>query len=239
MTLARKNTSTITIGVFALLLLVGATMLFTYAQRLQLQNAIYEALATARTDLAQNSINEKQQLVTREYSDIVLDCELRGEYDAVINLDSREMTARELRRALELHKECGQYFYSRNALALVLFESEIKRLQELSKLLEDTRAKNIVFPLAQQWEQILELEKEYNKIFGDNITIQQRYWEVDLKRRLGEIDFTKREEEIGILNGIARLNNTRLTEMQSERGELHLSEGKHWEEFVEGYLSAN
>jgi|GEM_PF-4405413 len=207
-----------------------ATSLLLYFEYQKAQNGIRMQFVEKRNEMANNGFSNLGQKVETDYSYLLVDCGDRGEYDKLIDRDSRELTATELKRALQLHSECGQFFANKSNLIVSLMEAEVNSLREHSELFGSGKNERNAEVVVGYWDDIFTLERERGIVYGRLVDIQKEYWESDLDKVLNIITSGEREAAVGALNFEANQKLSQTEELLEKIKESRKIEAIFWGE---------
>ena len=212
------------------MLVLIVALLLLYSSYSKTQSLVEDYFVDGRNTIAVGGLAQIQGRVESEYGYLFVDCAERQEYDAFIDTDSRTMTASDLKRALELHAKCGNFFVEKSNITVQVLEGDVASLEETASLFSgSTKARNALVA-AKYWRDIFELERERAIIFERLVNIQKAYWEIDLDKALGTISPKEREASVGALNIEANQKLARTNEIVEEVRELRKQEGVFWGE---------
>jgi hypothetical protein len=206
------------------LIVLAVTSFVLYRSEQVRDEKIIETFSVNRMNLASGGLQAVRSALEKDYPDLFKDCANRGEYDTFIDSDSRALTASEIRRALDLHRECGHYFSNKGNVTLDFFLQDIKQLASIAHLLNDGNVKDSAMSISDYWQQIYDLEREYNTIYGRMVDIQESYWSEELNKAIGLITAQEREANIGALNYEANQKLERLANIREKLQEIREKE---------------
>lgn len=184
----------------------------------------------ARLMLFEKGLDGIRQEVDAAYPDLLKDCKDRAAYDAYIDMDSRTMTAGQLREALSYHEECGQFFVHKTAITLAYFQHEIERLSDAANVLQEGKEKKEALEIVHFWQQIFDLESQNASIYKRLVDIQKEYWTADLNKAIYVDTSEEREAKVGALNYEANQKLDQISKVRDDINRFKEAEAAYWDE---------
>ncbi len=138
------------------------------------------------------------------------ECAEADEYADLADMDTRNMSAGQIGRALELHPKCAYSFPNGMGFGLTYLNGEIARLSSLAEKIavqkgKYERAEEVAF----QWRQIAALLEAERRVLKSNADAMPAIWKTESEYSSGKINMAERNARIEKINGEIGERNAR------------------------------